>query len=78
MHAPEPNVTWRTSSYSGGQGNCVEVGWQTSSFSAGQGNCVEVAQDSANVHVRDTKDRSGGTLDVGLPQWLALLDGVRG
>lgn len=26
MNMPEPtDVTWRTSSYSGGQGNCVEI-----------------------------------------------------
>jgi hypothetical protein len=43
-------ATWRTSSYSGGEGtNCVEVTcvplWRKSSFSGGNGsNCVEVAQ----------------------------------
>lgn len=36
-------ATWQTSSYSTGEGQCVEVGtWRTSSYSAGQGQCVEV------------------------------------
>jgi hypothetical protein len=79
MSTPEPNgIVWQTSSFTAGQGNCVEVGWQTSSYSAGQGNCVEVARTPADVLVRDTKDRSGGTLDVGLPQWLAFVAGLRG
>ncbi|MGW1679057.1 DUF397 domain-containing protein [Saccharopolyspora sp. NPDC002376] len=35
-------VGWRKSSYSGVQGDCVEVGWSKSSHSGPQGNCVEV------------------------------------
>ncbi|MEV5544428.1 DUF397 domain-containing protein [Saccharopolyspora shandongensis] len=35
-------VGWRKSSYSGVQGDCVEVGWSKSSYSAAEGNCVEV------------------------------------
>ncbi|MCX2733226.1 DUF397 domain-containing protein [Saccharopolyspora sp. NFXS83] len=35
-------VDWRTSSYSGPQGNCVEVGWRKSSYSAANGSCLEV------------------------------------
>jgi len=40
-----PNVTWRTSSYSmGNGGECVEVGaWRKSSHSGQEGDCVEVA-----------------------------------
>jgi hypothetical protein len=37
--------SWRKSSYSAANGNCVEVaftGWHTSSHSGGNGNCVEV------------------------------------
>jgi hypothetical protein len=30
MNAPEHHgFTWRTSSVSGGNGNCVEIGWRT-------------------------------------------------
>jgi hypothetical protein len=38
-------MTWRKSSYSGSQANCVEVGtapWRTSSSSGSEGNCVEI------------------------------------
>ncbi len=39
---------WRKSSYSGANGECVEVahvpGWHKSSHSGGNGECVEVAQ----------------------------------
>lgn len=40
------HVRWRVSSYSGTQGNCVEVAglrWRVSSYSGTSGNCVEVA-----------------------------------
>jgi hypothetical protein len=41
--AREPDgVVWHTSSYSGGNGDCVQVGWHTSSYSGGNGNCVQV------------------------------------
>jgi len=52
---------WRTSSYSGSNGDCVEVAsWRTSSRSAANGACVEVGQGGAVVAVRDTKDREAG------------------
>ncbi|MFI5605701.1 DUF397 domain-containing protein [Amycolatopsis sp. NPDC051903] len=36
-------ATWRKSSYSSTEANCVEVGsWRKSSFSTDQANCVEV------------------------------------
>jgi hypothetical protein len=39
------NLTWRKSSFSNSNSNCVEVAfaWRKSSFSNGQANCVEVA-----------------------------------
>jgi hypothetical protein len=38
-------ATWRTSTRSGGNGNCVQVavGWRTSTHSGGNGECVQVA-----------------------------------
>jgi len=43
MITPEPgDLTWRKSSFSAGNGACVEVAWHKSSFSAGNGECVEV------------------------------------
>ena len=35
-------IVWRTSSYTYGNGNCVEVGWRTSSYSRNGSACVEV------------------------------------
>lgn len=67
---------WRVSSYSGPQGNCVEVGWRTSTRSAGQGNCVEVASGPV-VGVRDTKDRDGGMLTFAAKRWSEFLDGLK-
>jgi hypothetical protein len=50
----------------------TELTWRTSSYSGGNGDCVEVASSSAEVLVRDTKDRPGGTLSVTPEQWRAL------
>jgi hypothetical protein len=71
-------ITWRKSSYSGGQGDCVEVGqlWRKSSYSASQGGCVEVAKAPADVHVRDTKDRASGSLTFGQASWRTFLVGL--
>ena len=63
---------WRTSSYSGTNGDCVEVAvaWRTSSRSGSNGDCVEVAADSgAHVLVRDTKDRGGPALAFRPSAW---------
>jgi hypothetical protein len=45
MMIPDVSRTlWRKSSYSGSNGNCVEVAaWRKSSYSGSNGNCVEVA-----------------------------------
>ncbi|MBA0124517.1 DUF397 domain-containing protein [Haloechinothrix sp. YIM 98757] len=51
------DVTWRTSSYSGNGGNCVEVGWRR----------------DAEALVRDSKAPSGGALRVAVPAWRAFL-----
>ena len=74
MTAPEPDGTvWRTSTYSGTAGNCVEVGWRTSSYSQGGTACVEVAAAPDGVLVRDSKDRDGPTLTVPAAAWRAFL-----
>ena len=77
MTAPEPDgIVWRTSSYSGTAGNCVEVGWRTSSYSNGGGACVEVAPAPDGVLVRDSKDRGGPALTVPTTAWRAFLTTV--
>ena len=69
-------ITWRKSSFSGTNGgDCVEVGaaWRKSSFSESNGgDCVEVGPTADAVLVRDTKNRSAGTLAFAAPAWHAL------
>ncbi|SNR41279.1 protein of unknown function [Haloechinothrix alba] len=68
------DVAWRTSSYSGNGGNCVEVGWRKSTYSAANGGCVEVGwRRDAEALVRDSKAPSGGALRVAVPAWRAFL-----
>lgn len=44
MNVNEPDSTgWHKSSFSGGNGACIEVAWRKSTFSGGNGGCVEVA-----------------------------------
>ncbi|MGP4021353.1 DUF397 domain-containing protein [Saccharopolyspora sp. 5N708] len=68
---------WRKSSYSGVQGDCVEVGWSKSSYSGSQSECVEVGALPDAVGVRDSKDRGGGTLVFRRAQWVAFVAELR-
>ena len=52
---------WRTASYSGANG----------------GECVEVASAADAVIVRDTKNRSGGTLSVPASAWRAFIAAMK-
>jgi hypothetical protein len=77
MTAPEPDgIVWHTSSYSGTNGGCVEVGWRTSSYSSNGAACVEVAPAPDGVLVRDSKDRDGPALSVPAAAWRAFLTTV--
>jgi hypothetical protein len=55
-------ISWRKSSYSGGQG----------------GNCVEVADDDSRVLVRDTKDCTGPMLRFTPDAWRRFAKQVKG
>jgi ABC-type amino acid transport substrate-binding protein len=77
-----PRAAWRKSTYSGTNGNCVEVAvvpaWQTSSYSGTNGACVEVARNLAEaVAVRDSKDRSGPVLAFAPHEWRAFIAAVK-
>lgn len=51
--------------------------WRKSSFSGNGNECVEVGTASDVVGVRDTKDRSAGTLRFTPDVWRAFLSNVR-
>lgn len=55
----------------------VEPTWRKSTKSGNSGNCVEVADAASVVVVRDTKDRSGGTLAFTADAWRAFTDALR-
>ena len=57
------DVTWRKSSFSGGNGgNCIEVGMQPR---------------ARRVMVRDTKDRTGPVLAFTAPDWQRFTDQLK-
>jgi hypothetical protein len=72
------NTDWRTSSYSGTNGNCVEIAtWRKSTRSGTNGACVEVGGAARVVLVRDTKDRVGGALAFTADAWEAFTASLR-
>ncbi len=54
-------IVWRTSSYTGTAGNCVEVA---------------AAAAAGTTLIRDTKDRRGPVLAVSATAWRAFLAGI--
>ena len=70
-------TTWRKSSYSAAQTQCVEVNaipWRKSSYSGDTGgNCVETGTAPGTVLIRDTADRGRVTLSLPAPTWRAFI-----
>lgn len=68
---------YRTSSYSTGNGACIEVGspaWVKASYSTGENNCVEVnAPHAAIVAFRDSKIDESPVVSVAPAAWSAFL-----
>jgi len=52
--------TWRKTSYSNPENNCVELAWRKSSYSGSENACVEVSA----VAVRDSKNPAGPRLHI--------------
>jgi hypothetical protein len=49
-----------------------EQPWRKSSYSGAQASCVEVADTADVVLVRDTTNRTGGTLEFSVAVWQAF------
>ena len=50
--------------------------WRKSSFSA-NGDCIEVAIQNGSVLIRDTKNRSGGTISASSSAWQEFIQAIR-
>ncbi|WP_442791428.1 DUF397 domain-containing protein [Micromonospora sp. NBC_01813] len=74
-------ATWRKSSRSNDQGQCVEFAdatWRKSSRSNDQGDCVEVADGLGGVvGVRDSKDPAGPVLVISPANWSAFITATK-
>ncbi|MEU6991542.1 DUF397 domain-containing protein [Streptomyces sp. NPDC046465] len=69
---------WLKSSYSVGEGECLEVAlaWTKSSHSGSQGNeCLELAATPTTIHIRDSKHapETGPALHISPATWTAFL-----
>ncbi len=69
--------SWRKSSFSGNDANCVEVAWVKSSFSANDSDCVELALAGADAGIRDSKAAEAGALAVPPMSFASLLAHVK-
>lgn len=65
---------WVKSSYSSGNGACVE--WRKSSR-CDSGSCIEVGLDTELVQVRDSKDPEGPVLTFNSGSWVEFVAGVK-
>lgn len=55
-----------------------ELTWKKSSRSTGAGgNCVEVAETPNEVHVRDSKNPTGATLQFSRDEWASFVRDVK-
>nr|WP_236572210.1 DUF397 domain-containing protein [Nocardiopsis sp. FR4] len=70
-------MMWCTSSYSGVNGDCVEIAhalnFRKSSYTGVNNNCVEVADLPGGAAVRDSKNPAKGHLPFPAAEWEAFL-----
>ncbi|MGW3424912.1 DUF397 domain-containing protein [Streptomyces phaeochromogenes] len=83
------DLHWFKSSYSGDQGECLEVAlqWTKSSYSGSEGECLEIAiaqtalalapATPSTIHIRDSKTPTAPTLTVTPTTWSAFLPVAR-
>lgn len=53
------------------------MNWRKSTYTNGGENCVETASGSGVVLVRDTKDRTGGTLTFPAATWQSFANSLK-
>ena len=72
-------MSWRRSSWSTYNGNCVDVAadWRKAQASVGNGACLEAAPGGGAVWVRDSKDPGGPILGFTRQQFADFLDGCK-
>lgn len=81
------STPWSTSSFSAGNGNCVQ--WRKSTHCAG-GDCVEFRTSSycdtsacvevathEVVQVRDSKDKEGPVLEFSPDSWMSFISAIK-
>jgi hypothetical protein len=76
------HASWRKSSYSSANGQCVEVAhvrapWRKSSHSGADGACIEVAHLPEAVAVRDSKDAAGPKLIFTRHAWASFVESAK-
>jgi hypothetical protein len=54
-----------------------EQAWRTSSYTSAGGNCVEVGDANHAILVRDSKDRTGGTLTFPASTWQSFTNSLK-
>jgi hypothetical protein len=54
-----------------------EPTWRVATYTGGSGNCVEVGDTGHAVLVRDTKDRTGGTLTFPASTWQSFANSLK-
>jgi len=72
-------MSWRTSSWSTYNGNCVEVAAELRKAQAGGGNgaCAETASCRCGVRVRDSKDPDGPRLTFSRAEWAGFTAAIK-
>ncbi|MCC5697174.1 DUF397 domain-containing protein [Saccharopolyspora rectivirgula] len=53
------------------------AGWRKSSWSAQETDCVEVGRTGGAAAVRDSKNPSGGHLEIPEEQWRSFIAGIK-
>jgi hypothetical protein len=72
------DLAWFKSSYSGSEGECVEVAlqWTKSSYSDGEGECLEIALAPTTIHIRDSKTPTTPAVQVTPTTWTTFLNSL--